>query len=130
MTINLKRLTEISKAIIGRNKKHQKCDHISFIFKKSKLLSIGSNKYKTHPKTKDYNYHDFAGIHSELDATLKLGLSDAGTAKGLTIVNVRIDKNGNVCNSAPCPGCSDLIKTLSFKEVFYTNNSGTLTKLI
>lgn len=128
MTINLRRITEISKALIGKNASNQKCNHVSFIYKKSKLLAIGTNKYhKTHPRIKDYNYHDFAGIHSELDATLKLGLT---SCKGLTIVNVRIDKNGNVCNSAPCPGCLDLIQTLAFKEAFYTNNSGTLTKLI
>jgi deoxycytidylate deaminase len=120
MAINYSKLIEIARALKEKNISGR-CAHSSFVFSKSKLLSIGFNKYKTHPQTKNYSYHRFAGIHSELDAVLKLGMNDCS---GLTIVNIRIDKNENLCNSQPCRGCSELIKTLGFKRIIYTNNIG------
>jgi hypothetical protein len=51
---------------IPRQKKH-----ISLIFHKKKLLSIGRNCFKTHPKAKEIGYA-YEEMHSELDAYRKL----------------------------------------------------------
>ena len=120
MAINYKKLIEIARALKGKNSSGR-CFHVSVVLNKSKILSIGFNKYKTHPQTKNYAYHRFAGIHSELDAVLKLGMDDCS---GLTIINIRVDKNNQICDSKPCKGCSDLIQKIGFKKVIYTNNIG------
>jgi len=120
MAINYKKLIEIARALKEKNVSGR-CFHVSFVLNKSRLLSIGFNKYKTHPQTRNYSYHRFAGIHSEMDAVLKLGLNDC---RGLTLINIRIDAHGNLCNSAMCNGCSELTKKLNFKRIIYTNNIG------
>jgi hypothetical protein len=44
------------------------------------------------------------------------------------MVNVRIDLNGKIRNSKPCPFCQNLLKFLDFREVWFTNDSGGFEK--
>lgn len=99
-----------------------RCWHMSIILNKSKILSIGFNDYtKTHPKTKEFGYHSHAKLHAELAACLKLGLNDCA---GLTIINLRINRNGLIDNSKFCVGCANLIKSLGFSEAYFSNSKG------
>ena len=90
------------------------------------------SKYNEYCKSNNYvnknkeKISDIVGTHSELSAVIKLGEEDCS---GLTIVNTRINRNNKLDFSAPCNGCSDMIKQLNFKEVWYSNANGLFNKL-
>lgn len=116
------RAIEIAYAMKDKSHSGGRCFHLSAVFNKSKIISIGVNNYeKTHPQIQRFGYHPFARVHSEMSAALKLGLTDCN---GLTIVNVRIDRNNKVVNSLFCKGCQNLIRYLNFSRAFYTTDSG------
>jgi len=129
MNKKFKKVIEISYAMAGRKKAVQRCKHFSFIFYKNKLLSIGSNNYKTHPFNLKFNYvnrqknkiSSFVGTHSEMKAFLKLRKKNC---EGLTLINTRINRNNEIDYSKPCRGCCDMIKSLNFKEVYFSNKKG------
>lgn len=124
--MNFNRLTEIAYALKTKNIQTGRAFHVTFILNKSKISSIGINNYfKTHPRIKEFNYSPHKKVHSELRAALNLGLSDCS---GLTLVNVRINNNNQLDNSAPCRGCTDLLSQLSFKNVYHTNGHGQFQK--
>lgn len=130
MNLNkLDKFIEISRALMPSNFS-KKTFHTTFIVKKNKIIKIGINSYKTHPRNLLYNYRGkednvdirrFVAVHSELSAILKYGKDDCSDC---TFVNVRIDKNGVPCMSKPCIGCSDLLNTVGFKRLYYTNDNG------
>ena len=127
MQPNFSRIVEIGRALKDKGSR-KKNWHLSAILNKSKILSIGVNDYtKTHPKLREFKYHPLAKIHSELNACLKLGLTDCS---GLTIVNIRIDKNENLNNSCYCFGCSNLVRYLGFKQAFFTDEDGNFQEYV
>ena len=93
------------------------------------------NSSKTHPLNLKYNYinknkeniSEIVGTHSELNAVIRLGEEDCSR---LTLVNTRINRNNLLDNSAPCSGCSDMIRQLSFKNVYYSNIKGNFDKFL
>ena len=113
-----------------------RCKHFSFIIKKNKILSIGTNNpRKTHPRNLKYKYtsrenndiSEFVGVHSELSAVLKFGFEDC---TNFILVNTRVNAAGKIANSKPCKGCQNLIFQLNFKKVYYTNDSGDFEQLV
>ena len=100
---------------IERQKKH-----ISLVFHKKRLISVGSNHFKTHPKAKEYGYM-FDEMHSELDALRKIPKQLLG--KKLSLVNVRFNKHGMMRMSKPCSTCQSWCKEI-FHEIFYTTDDG------
>lgn len=132
--MNFDKIIEVSYALINKHNADLRCRHFSFILDKTRIISIGLNSLKTHPLNLKYNYvnknkekiSDIVGTHSELSAVIKLGEEDCS---GLTLVNTRINRNNKLDFSAPCNGCSDMIKQLNFKEVWYSNANGVFNKL-
>ena len=61
---------------------------------------------------------DQVGVHSEMDAVIKLGLSDC---TGFTLINTRVDRNNKMAMSKPCRGCTDMLRRLNFKKIYYFN---------
>jgi deoxycytidylate deaminase len=122
---NLAKAVEISYAFAGKKSLKQRCRHFSFIFDRSRLVSMGVNSCKTHPLNMRYNYvnrynhriSDFVGTHSEMSAVIKLGESEC---EGLVLVNTRINRKNELDYSCPCKGCLDMIIKLGFKSVFFT----------
>lgn len=128
----LRRLVDISKAL-KPEMESGRAFHTTFIIKKSRIVSIGHNKYnKTHPKTLTLNYKGEGdesycpNVHSELAAWLKLGEEDCSN---YSFVNVRIDRNNVVGMSKPCGGCRQLLNQTGFKKFYYTNAAGTFEEL-
>lgn len=121
MVPNFNRIVEIGYALIEKGSTGR-CWHLSAILNKSKILSLGINNYKkTHPQNEKFGYYPLAGVHAEMGACLRLGLTDCS---GLTIVNLRINRKNEIANSKFCHGCSNLIKSLNFKEAFYSTDLG------
>lgn len=132
--MNFKKIVEISFALINKHQADLRCRHFSFILDKNKIISIGLNSLKTHPKNLKYNYvnklnqniSDIVGTHSELSAVIKLGKEDC---RGLSLINTRINRNNLLDFSAPCSGCCDMIKQLNFDNIYYSNSNGKFDKL-
>ena len=132
--MNFSKIIEVSYALINKHNADLRCRHFSFIMDKNRIISIGLNSLKTHPKNLKYNYvnkmnqniSDIVGTHSELSAVIKLGEEDCSD---LNLVNTRINRNDELDFSAPCSGCSDMIKQLNFKNVYFSNSQGKFDKL-
>jgi len=70
----LKRTIDIAKAMCPLNIEHR-CSHIAFLIRCGKIVHIGTNSCKSHPKTLEYDYknHQLVGLHAELNACMKSG---------------------------------------------------------
>jgi len=92
--------------------------HVSLILRKKKIVSIGTNDNRTHPQAKKLGYR-FAEVHSELDALLRY----KGSRDGLSIINFRYNRFGDMRMSKPCCKCLPWCIAL-FDDIWYTTNSG------
>jgi deoxycytidylate deaminase len=123
--MNFSRIVEISFALCGKRQVSQRCRHFSFILDGNRILSIGINNPKTHPYNLKFNYinkqknriSDIIGTHSEMNAVLKYGKK----CKNLILINTRINRKNELDYSKPCFGCFEMINSLGFKTVYYTN---------
>lgn len=121
------KVKEISFALLNEHPSLHRCRHFTFILDGSKIIKIGFNRSKTHPRNLRYGYinrrgefmADQVGVHSEMDAVIKLGLSDCS---GLSVINTRIDRNNQLAMSKPCLGCTDMLRGLNFKRIYYFDN--------
>ena len=92
--------------------------HVSVIVRKNEIVSVGTNKFRTHPLAKKYGYR-FDEVHSELDALLRY----RGPKDSLKLFNFRFNRFGDMRNSKPCCNCLKWCLAL-FDEIWYTTNSG------
>lgn len=126
--IKTDRLVEIAKALKPANKDLSSF-HVTFAYNKKRLLAIGMNSRKTHPRNLRYNYLDRKGrnrshlvtIHSELSAVIKLGLEDCNH---IDFYVLRIDNNNQLNYSKPCTGCIDLFQQVGYRNVYYSTKKG------
>lgn len=124
MAINFKRLEEITRCLKSHNQTG-KTFHTTFIYKGNKLLKIGHNSYKKlhrehkfgkyHP-TKDDTSRYTAGVHSEMNAIIRLGQTDCSD---LTFCNIRIGNNDKPLISKPCGNCRRVLEQVGFKTLWY-----------
>ena len=109
------KIIEVAKPIsllIDRPKKH-----VSIIIRKNEIMSIGTNKFKTHPMAKKYGYR-FDEVHSELDALLKY----KGPKDNLKLFNFRFNSFGKTRMSKPCFLCNSWCSVI-FDEIYYTTST-------
>ncbi len=101
--------------------------HVAFLVKKNKIVKIGWNKNRTHPKTKKLPYHNKkyervnVNIHAELDVLLKSGAEDL---RGYEMIVLRVDGTGKLNNSKPCSGCASAIKQVGIPVVYFSDTNG------
>lgn len=100
---------------IPRQKKH-----VSLILHKNRVISFGTNSFKTHPKAKEIGYH-YEEMHSELEAYQRVPYKLK--KKKLILVNVRVNRFTQLRMSRPCELCLPWCKEI-FHEIFYTNDQG------
>lgn len=118
-------MRETAKALQPNNHS-AKTFHVTFVLDKNKILSIGINSSKTHPKTLRYNYWGKVGIHSELSAIIKLYKENC---ENYTFVNVRLKKDGTAALSKPCSGCQDMLNQMGYKKIYFTDEQGLFQKI-
>jgi len=118
----LKRTVDIAKAMCPLNLEHR-CSHMAFLIKCGKIVHIGTNSCKSHPKTLEYDYenHQMVG----LNACMKSGKEDLRDFK---MIVLRVDRTGKLNNSKPCCGCQSVIKQFNVGEVWYSDAKGEIVK--
>ena len=114
------------------------CLHLSCIFYKGRIVSIGQNSKKTHPTNlrnpkinKDgVDISSFRGTCSEFSSINQLKrLTNIPTNK-CSLVNIRINKNNEIRMSKPCNSCLGLLSFQKFGEVWFSDESGQFKQLI
>jgi tRNA(Arg) A34 adenosine deaminase TadA len=123
----IKKSIDIAHALCPTNWQNVNNSHIAFLVKKNKIVKIGWNRKRTHPKIAKHPYHDgYVGTHAELDVILKSGLDNLDDH---SMIVLRVDRKGRLANSKPCPGCLSLIKSYNVNQVFYSDTEGNIEKL-
>jgi deoxycytidylate deaminase len=94
--------------------------HFSFLMMKNRIISVGWNEYhKTHPQAKRNGYR-FDSIHSELSAIYRC--KDRNISfKDCFLVNVRLNRFGEIRISMPCILCQKWLRSIGIREVWFTN---------
>jgi len=86
----------------------------SIIIKGNRILSVGVNNTKTHPKA---GY--LKGLHAELAAIIRAKTD----LRGSSIYVYRETKNGQIACSYPCVDCQEAIQTSGIKKIYYSDNN-------
>lgn len=122
-----KRTTDLAMAICPLNLE-RRTSHIAFLVKQGKIVRIGLNSAKSHPSSLYHGYKDYqhTGLHAELNVCLKSGKENL---KKYKMVVIRVNRNNQLENSKPCPGCQSVIKQFNVGEVWYSNSEGNFVKL-
>lgn len=95
----------------------KKSDHHSHslgccIAKGNRVLGVGHNMMKTHPKSP----HKFHRVHAEFLAVLNA----SGNVRGATAYVYRQQKNGTPALSRPCKDCWKYLRKCGIKNVVYS----------
>ena len=130
----LNRCRDLSIALLEKEPHGILPTHCSFFIYKSKIIKISRNARKTTPRnmlnpkisrdgidiSKDkFQCSEFVGLQF-LKNTSNVPFSQ------LSVINTRIDRNGDFANSCPCNSCGSLLAFLNIKSknIYYTNNRG------
>lgn len=123
--MNFQKFEEIAFALLP-NRGNQRCFHVAQITERNKVISLGFSHEKSHPRIKELGYWRESARHAELEVVLRGGREDY---LNCSLSVLRIDRNGKLNSSKPCPFCLKLINQVRFKKVFYTNSYGKWEKL-
>lgn len=124
---------EIAYAICPVNRANGlRASHVAILVKKNKIVKIGWNKNRTHPKTKEFPYLGSknkyskvnVGIHAELDVIMKAGKDDLSDHE---LIVLRVDGTGKLNNSRPCIGCCGVIDQFGLKNVYFSDSNGNIS---
>lgn len=91
------------------------------IVKGNRVLSLGTNKYKTNPR--QINFYDnraLCSTHAELNAIILCN----GEKEGATIYICRLLSNGKFGIAKPCKGCQHIIEASNIKRIVYSDYDG------
>lgn len=89
----------------------------SVIVYKNKIISKGYNSIKTNPRANN----PWNMLHAELSAILNSRLEDFNDC---SIYIYRETPTGKIATSYPCKHCYNMIRSLGFKEIHYTDYNG------
>lgn len=105
---------------------YQNFIHFSFVVQGNKIIGYGRNNCETPAKHMGYhNRVPTPKMHSEINAYRKTrGILDR--AKPFYLVNVRLNKSGEVRLSKPCVCCYSLLNSLGCKQIYYSSEVGFL----
>jgi deoxycytidylate deaminase len=111
----MKRFFELARRISFKSQyKHQMG---ALIVKKGKVMGLGFNSTKTHPRASN----PWKMIHAEMSAILNSRMEDF---TGCSIYIYRETPTGKLGTSYPCKHCKRMIESLNFKDIHYTNYDG------
>lgn len=106
----------------------KKSDHPKFklgcvVVRGNKIVSIGFNQLKTHPKS----VTPYRQLHAELNAILD---RDTELLRGCTVYTYREHRDGTLAPSRPCQYCQAALAAVGIRQVFFTDEGGYKTVLL
>jgi len=99
--------------------------HFSFGIVGNTVRVVGTNKSAVPPR--HFGYHSRVTepkIHSELDAYQRLRKMVPLSKVDWELVNVRVNRTGEMKVSKPCPVCQVWLKAVGCERVTYTTEDG------
>ncbi len=103
---------------------YQHFPHWTFLVKDNKIISSGVNRCVE--PSRYYGYHANNSSltfrpkwHAELDAIHRCNFN----LRGCEVVNVRLNRSGEIRISFPCKICRTMIRVLNCKKVYYTTDT-------
>ena len=108
----------------GKNKHH----HIALAYKRRDCIAVGTNSYEDSSALQRYAARKIGKPeckynHAEVDAINKCN----GHLDELLVV--RVNHQGKLLNSKPCPICTELLREFNVKRVWYSNSQGGISRL-
>lgn len=107
--------------------KHSQFDcykHHTFVIQKNQIVEWGQNKSGAPPNF----YKPHQKIHSEYVAYKKArGLLEKN--KPFDIINVRLNKQGDLRTSKPCLCCCNFLKTMKCRNVYFSTGDNNFEKM-
>jgi cytidine deaminase len=125
------RCINIAKSMSPLNLAHR-CSHVAFLIGKGgRICHIGINSNKTHPKTIEFNYENYndklCRIHAEFSTVFKASVKEkTEDLSHYELINIRIDRKGNINNGRPCSGCRHVAQQFGIKHIYYSTAEGTV----
>ncbi len=90
--------------------------HGCVVLRNGKVISKGYN----HPRIRIINKNRLScSTHAEMSAILSLK-----NKKANSILVIRINKDGQLCDSKPCQYCFDYIFNSGIQKIYYSNEKG------
>jgi deoxycytidylate deaminase len=93
------------------------------IAKGKRVISVGWNKYKSHPRQlsyiKDGKRIQTGSVHAELDAIIGVPQKHL---EGATLYIARVLADGACGLSRPCSACRKVIRAAGIRKIVYTEN--------
>lgn len=128
----LDKAVEVARAMFP-DELDQRTFHVTCIFERSTLLCVGQNKPKTHRRNMLNNTANFdvgiKGTCSELATILKAKSKYSNIDwRRVTLVNIRIGRDGGLKLSKPCVSCESLLAYFEPGAVYYSTNEGEFNK--
>ena len=105
--------------------------HFTFAFHRNKLIAIGQNNSNRIDAKEVYfakrfnlkKRQEFAFAHSETNAIGKLW-SRYHIDSSIRLVNLRLNRYGELRDSKPCNECKIVLDALGIDEIYYSTNEG------
>lgn len=90
----------------------------AIIARKGNVISVGTNRKKTHPIQKRFSRHQHLSpfLHAEVHA---ITLANAGDLEGSDVYVARALSDGSPGSSRPCSGCLEALRHYGVKNMFY-----------
>lgn len=102
--------------------------HYSFLVQNNKILSCGTNMAAIPPIHLGYHARLDGGCpktHSEIVAWRR-GKGLVNSKYKWNLINIRLNKNGNLMLSKPCKCCQNVMTALGCEAFYYSFNQGFL----
>lgn len=128
--INFSKIVDLGRAMYNPETHPLRCFHLSVILSKNRLVSAGINSPKTHslnqrnPKFGHDGQEIMKGSCSEFIAINRLKRISNIDFNKCVMVNIRINKLGQLANSCPCISCKSLLAYFSFKSIYFSDSDG------
>ena len=83
--------------------------HGAIVFKGGCVVGMATNDRRTHAEVR--------------------ALSQTKYPKNTTVLSVRVNKSGDLCNALPCLNCWNFMKKEGVKTVFYSTDAGSIERI-
>lgn len=115
----LKRLVTIARTML--DKPVSSFLHYSFLIDKTKPIAIGYNDVTCSGAriNKRYYFYPLNGVHAEADALRRY----RGKYNKLKMVNIRLNKKGELRYSRPCELCYNILKDCGIRRLYYSTDT-------